>query len=192
MKKTLTLALVCLLAACSTQSTQTNSNKSASPTAGNNNQPTATPSSTQPTSAPSPSALSSLKVGEASGSIVVGSETIPLKYSYATTGTMFDEPAVVVMVTETEMTAEAINKALDSSFSVSFPSDNKGLEYKVGKGFWVMYHPDNFQTSGINTFKEYSVENGIVRGHDEETTNFDGKDYKRSVSFVAKIIEKKK
>jgi len=191
-KKILPLALVCLLAACATQPAPTNNNQSTTPTATNNNQPAATPSSSQPTSAPSPSALSSLKVGEASGSIIVGSEIIPLKYAYATTGEMFNEPAVVVMVSETEMTTEALDKALASSFSVFFPSDNKGLEYKVGKGFWVMYHPSSFQTSGINTFKEYSVENGIVRGHDEDTTNFDGKDYKRSVSFAAKIIEKKK
>jgi hypothetical protein len=188
-KKILPLALISLLAACATQPATTNNNQSATAT---NNSPATTPPSTQPASTPSPVALNSLKVGEASGSIVVGSETIPLKYAYATTGEMFEEPAVVVMVSETEITNEALNKALASSFSVFFPSDNKGLEYKVGKGFWVMYHPGSFQTSGINTFKEYSVENGIVRGHDEDTTNFDGKDYKRSVSFVAKIIEKKK
>src|SRR5262249_35454765 len=150
-----------LAAACATQPAPINSNQSATPSAPKSNQPATAPSSTQPTV---PSDLSSLKVGQASGSIVVGSEIIPLKYAYATTGEMFEEPAVVVMVSETEITDEALNKALASSFSVFFPSDNKGLEYKVGKGFWVMYHPGNFQTSGINTFKEYSVENSIVRG----------------------------
>jgi hypothetical protein len=65
------------------------------------------------------------------------------------------------------------------------------LEYKIGKGFWVMYHPGAFQTSGINTLKDYSVENGVVKGRDEDSTNFDGRDYKRSVSFVARVTEKK-
>ena len=103
---------------------------------------------------------------------------------------MFHEEAVVILLTETPITAEALAKALEESYGM-FPQDNKGLEYKVGKGFWVMYHPGSFQTSGINTLKDYSVENGIVKGRDEDSTTFDGKEYKRSVSFVARLPEKK-
>ena len=55
-----------------------------------------------------------------------------------------------------------------------------------------MYHPSGFQTSGINTLKDYSLENGVVRGRDEDSDTFDGKEYKRSVSFLARVLEKKK
>ena len=52
-------------------------------------------------------------------------------------------------------------------------------------------NPGGFQTSGINTPKDYSVENGIVKGRDEDTDNFDNKVYKGAVSFAARLPEKK-
>jgi len=131
-----------------------------------------------------------LKEGEASGTIVDEGQTITLKYAYAGHGEMFGEDAIVVLVTETPVSPDALAKAFEEKFGI-FPRDNKGLEYKVGKGFWVMYHPSGFQTSGINTLKDYSVESGIVKGRDDDSTNFSGKDYKRSVSFVARVLDKK-
>jgi hypothetical protein len=76
----------------------------------------------------------------------------------------------------------------------SFPRSTRGLHYNVGEGyrFWVGYNPSSFQASGTNTLKDYSVENGVVRGRDEDGDTFDGKEYKRSVSFFARVLEKKK
>jgi len=118
-------------------------------------------------------------------------QTITLKYAYAGQGEQFDEPAIVILLTETPIAPDVLSKAFEESFGI-FPRDNKGLEYKVGKGFWVMYHPSGFQTSGINTLKDYSVENGVVRGRDEDSTDFSGSVYKRSVSCVARVTETKK
>jgi hypothetical protein len=51
---------------------------------------------------------------------------------------MFHEDAVVILLTETPVASEALAKAFEESYGI-FPQDNRGLEYKVGKGFWVMY-----------------------------------------------------
>lgn len=112
-----------------------------------------------------------------------------IKYAYAGHGQMFHEDAIVLLLTDAPVSPEALAKAFEEYGQ--FPSGIRGLEYKVGKGFWVMYHPGAFQTSGINTLKDYSVENGIVKGRDEDSTDFDGKVYKRSASFVARLPEKK-
>ena len=178
MKITITVILFLALTACSSQPSS-NSNQPAKPVVAN--QP-AQPTASQPAGA--------LKEGEASGTIVDEGQTINLKYAYAGHGEMFGEDAIVVLVTENPVAPDALAKAFEEKFGI-FPRDNKGLEYKVGKGFWVMYHPSGFQTSGINTLKDYSVENGIVKGRDEDSTNFSGKDYKRSVSFVARVLDKK-
>jgi len=130
-----------------------------------------------------------LKEGEASGSILVEGQTISLKHAYAGQGEMFDEPAVLLLLTETPLAEQALAKFFDEKYG-SFPNDTNGLQYKVGTGFWVMYHPGSLQTSGINTLKEWSVENGIVKGRDEYQDDFDNKIYKRSVTFLARVREK--
>ena len=180
MNRTLTVVLLIVLTGCTTTQTPSNSNQPAPPAA-----------ASQPAQ-PSPAAKppSDLQVGEASGTIVDEGQTIALKYAYAGQGEQFNEPAIVILLTETPIAPDVLAKAFEESFGI-FPRDNKGLEYKVGKGFWVMYHPSGFQTSGINTLKDYSVENGVVRGRDEDSTDFSGKAYKRSVSFVARVLEKK-
>jgi hypothetical protein len=181
LKRTLTVVLLLVLTACSTKQTPSNNNQPSQPAAAN--QPS------QPSTAAKPQGA--LQEGEASGTIVDEGQTISLKYAYAGHGEMFHEDAVVILLTESPIPAEVLAKAFEESYGI-FPEGNRGLEYKVGKGFWVMYHPGAFQTSGINTLKDYSVENGVVKGRDEDSTNFDGKDYKRSVSFVARVLEKKK
>lgn len=181
MKRTLTVVLLFMLSACSTKQTPSNSNQSNQPAAANQSTQPSTPAKTQ----------GALQEGEASGTIVDEGQTITLKYAYAGHGEQFNEPAIVILLTETPIAADVLEKAFEESFGI-FPRDNKGLEYKVGKGFWVMYHPSGFQTSGINTLKDYSVENGVVRGRDEDSTDFSGSVYKRSVSFVARVQEKKK
>jgi hypothetical protein len=182
LKQTITALLLFALTACST--TQP-SNKNQSRTASQPStpsQPAAPPTAAKP--------AGELKEGEASGTIVDEGQTINLRYAYAGHTESFGEDAVVVLVTENPIAPDVLAKAFEEKFGI-FPRDNKGLEYKVGKGFWVMYHPSGFQTSGINTLKDYSFENGIVKGRDEDSTDFNGKDYKRSVSFVARVVDKK-
>jgi hypothetical protein len=191
LKRIATIVLLSLLTACST--TQPS----------NNNQPNPPGAASQPTAAGQPGAASQpgqpaaaakpigeLKEGEASGSILAEGETISLKYAYAGHTEMFGEPAVSLLLTEMPVEEEALAKYFDDKYG-SFPNGSKGLRYKVGsEAFWVMYQPSSFQTSGINTLKDYSVENGIVKGRDEDTTEFSGQQYKRSVSFVARVREK--
>ena len=189
MKQTLSVLLLFALSACSTAPSSNSSNKNQP---GSVTQPSAPAAPAPPTAASSAVAkpVGDLKEGEASGSIVDEGQTINLKYAYAGHTEMFKEDAIVVLVTENPIAPDVLAKALAESSGI-FPRDNKGLEYKVGKGFWVMYHPSGFQTSGINTLKDYSVENGVVKGRDEDSTNFNDKDYKRSVSFVARVLDKK-
>jgi hypothetical protein len=174
------LLLAIALSACSTK--QPSSNTSSSSQSGQSKE---SREASQPTASPQ----GTLREGEASGTVVDAGETVALKYAYAGHGVQFGEDAVVLFLTDTPVPPEVLAKAFEDE---EFPSGARGLEYKVGKGFWVGYHPGAFQTSGLNTLKDYSVENGVVKGRDEDSTNFDGKDYKRSVSFVARLTEKKK
>jgi hypothetical protein len=180
----LTIGVVLLLAialsACSTKPPTSNTSSSS------------TPEPSNAASQPSPAAAgpqSGLREGEANGTVVDEGETVTIKYAYAGHGVQFGEDAVVLYLTDTPVPPEVLAKAFEDE---DFPSGARGLEYKIGTGFWVGYHPGAFQTSGKNTLKDYSVENGVVKGSDEDSTNFDGKDYKRSVSFVARLSEKKK
>jgi hypothetical protein len=187
------LVLLLVLTSCSIKQTSSNSNQSGQPAAANQPsqpaQPAAAPQPSQPAGAVKP--ISELKEGEASGTIVLAGETITLKYAYAGHGERFGEEAVVFLLTEAPIAPQALSKAFEKSNSFTiFPEDTRGLEYNVGKGFWVMYHPGRFQASGSNTLKDYLVENGVVRGRDEDSTEFFGKEYKRSVSFVARLREK--
>ena len=178
MKQVLTVVISLLLAGCST-TPNSNNNQPGQPAA-------AASQSSQKAAATKP--ISELKEGEASGTIVDEGQTITLKYAYAGHGKMFDEDAVVILLTEAAIEPDDLAKAFGKY--ESFPSAARGLHYNIGKGFWVKYNPSGFQTSGINTLKDYSVENGLVKGRDEDSTNFSGKDYKRSVSFVVRLPEK--
>ena len=180
MKQFLTLAILLAFTACSTKQTTSNSNA-----------PSIPPQSSQPNQ-PSPqqaAAPGALNVGEATGTMVNAGETVTLKYAYGGHAEMFDEEAVALLLTDIPLSPEALTKAFEKYGQL--PEGVRGLEYKVGKGFWVRYHPGGFQISGTNPLKDYSVENGVVKGRDEDTTDFDGKVYKRSVSFVARLPEKK-
>jgi len=189
LKRIATIVLLFLLTACSTTQPSNNNQPSqpgaaSQPAAG---QPGAASQPGQPAAAAKP--IGELKEGEASGSILAEGETVSLKYAYAGHTEMFREPAVSLLLTETPVEEEALAKYFDKDGLL--PNGIKGLRYKVGgEAFWVMFQPSSFQTSGINTLKDYSVENGIVKGRDEDTTEFSGQQYKRSVSFVARVREK--
>jgi hypothetical protein len=182
LKRTVTTALLFLLTACST-TTQPTSNSQP----GTASQPAAASQPAQPAASAKP--VAELKEGEASGTILVEGQTIAVNHAYAGRGEMFGEEATLVLLTEKPVTDEGLSGFFDDKFG-SFPKDNNGLQYKVGTGFWVMYHPGSLQTSGINTLKEWSVENGMVKGRDEYQDDFDNKVYKRSVTFLARIRDK--
>jgi hypothetical protein len=76
------------------------------------------------------------------------------------------------------------------SVSTKFPKRNARAPLQHRKGFWVKYNPSGFQTSGINTLEGLLGRERSGQGRDEDSTNFSGKDYKRSVSFVARLLEK--
>ncbi|MFY9557573.1 MAG: hypothetical protein WAV20_03885 [Blastocatellia bacterium] len=186
MKRTVTVVLLLVLAGgCSTKESASNNSNGNS----NASQPGASAETAQPAAHPARDP-SNLREGEASGTIIDEGQPIQLRYAYAGWGEQFDEEAVVLLLTDNPIPAERLARGFDESFRI-FSDDIRGLEYKIGKGFWVRYRPSQFQTSGINTLKDYSVENNIVRSRDEDRTTFDGHEYKRSVSFIARLPEKK-
>jgi hypothetical protein len=66
----------------------------------------------------------------------------------------------------------------------------RGLEYVVDKdGYWVRFHPSQYQESKSNQLLDFNVEGDVVRGSDEDKGELiDGK-YTRSVKWVATIIK---
>jgi hypothetical protein len=179
LKLSLTVVLVLFLTACFT--TQPAPNNSGT-------QPGQGKRASQPAKQPA-SEPSALREGEASGTIIDEGQTVPIKYAYAGRGEQFGEEAIVLLLTDRPIPPEALIKGMANP-SELFSDVIRGLEYKVGKRFWVMFHPSHFQTSGINTPKDYSVADGVVKGHDEDATDFSGKEYKRSVRFVARLPKK--
>lgn len=83
------VVLLLVLTGCSTSQTPSNSNQPSQPAAAN-----------QP-SQPSSTATPHLREGEASGTIVDEGQSITLKYAYAGHGEQFNEPAIVILLTET-------------------------------------------------------------------------------------------
>jgi hypothetical protein len=137
-----------------------------------------------------PVKVDTLKDGEANGTIKVEGVSYALKYAYAGHGEMFGEDAIVLLLTDKPVAPNVLAKCFSDNYGM-FPEGTNGLEYKIGKGFWVRFHPGAFQTSGINTLHDYSVENGVVKGTDNDSTSFDKKEYSRTVSFIAPVAEKK-
>jgi hypothetical protein len=54
---------------------------------------------------------------------------------------------------------------------------------------WVKYHPSQYQESGSNKLKDYKLENGIVRGFDDNDGDLSDGKYARSVKFVAALAK---
>jgi hypothetical protein len=183
LKLTLTvgLSLALILSGCSKGQPASSTNSTGQPNQGSADSP---PLWTPPVK------LDTLREGEAGGSIKVEGLTYPVKYAYAGHGEMFGEDAIVLLLTDKPVAPDVLAKSFGDSYGM-FPEGTNGLEYKIGKGFWVRFHPGAFQTSGINTLHDYSVENGVVKGSDEDSTSFDKKEYGRSVSFIARVVEKK-
>ncbi len=138
-------------------------------------------------STPSPGKSSSSGPGEASGSYSAGDETVTLKYAYAGRGQRFGEDSIIVLLTDNPIPPEALADEIKSQ-TMLLDKKIRGLEYVFSKdGYWVRFHPGQYQESKSGTLKGYSVENDVVKGTDEDPGDLTNGKYKRSVKFVAAI-----
>ena len=128
-----------------------------------------------------------LSPGEATGSYTVKGETVTLKYAYAGRGERFGEESIIVLVTDNPIPPEALADEIKSQ-TMLLDGKIRGLEYVFLKdGYWVRFHPSQYQESKSSTLNDYSVENDIVKGSDDDKDDLTDGKYKRSVKFVAKI-----
>jgi hypothetical protein len=128
-----------------------------------------------------------LKPGEASGTYTAKGETVTLKYAYAGRAQRFGEDSVVLLLTENEIPADALADELKNQ-TMLLDGKIRGLEYAFMKdGYWVRYHPGQYQESKGPKLKDYVVENDVVKGSDEDTGDFTDGKYSRSVKFAAAI-----
>ena len=138
---------------------------------------------------PSPGKSDSSGPGQASGSYSAGDETVPLKYAYAGRGQRFGEESIIVLVTDNPIPPEAVAEEIKSQ-TMLLDKKIRGLEYVFSKdGYWVRFHPGQYQESKSGTLKDYSVENDVVKGTDEDPGDLTNGKYKRSVKFVATIMK---
>jgi len=180
----LLLSLLTIWSCSAKHSTQSNTNNAPATTA----RVTETPKATTETEAAKPPAeAGALKVGEASGSFTVKGETFTLKYAYAGRAQRFGSEAMVILLTDQEIPAAALAEEIRDQTMLL---DNKihGLEYAIMKdGYWVRYHPGQYQESKGPTLKDYVVENDVAKGSDEDKGDLTDGKYARSVKFVAAI-----
>ena len=173
------LPLLLSLAACSTD-------KRTQPAA--SNQPLASPRQ-QTAQQPPQAEPGALRVGEASGSCTAKGETVQLKYAYAGRGVRFGNESLIILLTDQPIPPEALADELKSQ--TMFNNEKiRGLEYVIDKdGYWVRYHPSQYQESKGSQLKDFSVENDIVKGRDVESGEFLNGNYARSVKFVAAVTK---
>ena len=184
-RNVLMLALGLLAASsCTTgRSPQANSNSSAT---ANANTPAVKESiaSEPPKTSAEPGVL---RVGEASGSYEARGETVALKYAYAGRAQRFGEDSMVILLTDKEIPPDALAEEIKSQ-TMLLDGKIRGLEYAIMKdGYWVRYHPSQYQESRGPSLKDYVVENDVVKGSDEDKGGLTDGKYARSVKFVAAI-----
>ncbi|HJT27996.1 MAG TPA: hypothetical protein VJ784_11345 [Pyrinomonadaceae bacterium] len=136
-----------------------------------------------------PTTPGELQPGQASGTYTAKGEVVELKYSYAGRAERFGTDSLVVLVTDKPIPPEALAEEIKSATLLE-GEKIRGLEYVFDdNGMWVRYHPSQYQESSSNKLKEYKVENGIVRGIDDNAGNLSDGKYARSVKFVAAIAK---
>jgi hypothetical protein len=124
--------------------------------------------------------------GEASGTFTARGETVALKYAYAARSTRFGKDSIIVLLTDRPIPKDALADELKSQTKL-YAGEIRGLEYAIDKdGFWVMYHPAGYQESSPSPLRQFSLQNGVVKGLDEGGDLSAGK-YQRSVSFTAHL-----
>jgi hypothetical protein len=130
-----------------------------------------------------------LNPGEATGSYTAKGETVALKYAYAGRGERFGSESIIVLLTDKPIPPEAVADEIKSQ--TMFGAEKiRGLEYVFSKdGYWVRFHPSQYQESKSSPLKDYSVENDIVKGSDEDKGDLTDGKYSRSVKFVATIVK---
>jgi hypothetical protein len=144
------------------------------------------PATPQKATAPPQAEPGTVKPGEAAGSFTANGETFQLKYAYAGRGVRFGAESVIVLLTDNPIPPEALAEEIESQ-TMFFDGKIHGLEYVFMKdSFWVRFHPSQYQESS-SLLKDYSVENGIVKGSDDDKGNVTDGKYSRSVKFVAAI-----
>jgi hypothetical protein len=125
--------------------------------------------------------------GEATGSYTANGETVVLKYAYAGRGRRFGEDSIIVLVTDQPIPPEAVAEEIKSQ-TLLLDKKIRGLEYVFSKdGYWVRFHPSQYQESKSTQLKDYSVTNDVVKGTDEDGGELTNGKYERSVKFEAKI-----
>lgn len=140
----------------------------------------ATPSGTTSNSA-------TLEAGHASGTYTAKGETVQLRYAYAGRGKRFGSESIIVLVTDQPIPADALADELESQ-DLLLDGKIKGLEYVFSDdGFWVRFHPGQYQESKSGEIKEYVVGKGTVSGFDEDKGDMTDGKYARSVRFVAPL-----
>jgi hypothetical protein len=145
------------------------------------------PSKSEATQPAPPVNAGDLQPGQASGTFKAQGEVVELKYSYAGRAERFGTDSLVVLVTDKPIPPEALVEEIKSATLLE-GEKIRGLEYVIDdNGMWVRYHPGQYQESSSNKLKEYKVENGIVRGIDDNDGDLSNGKYPRSVKFVAAI-----
>jgi hypothetical protein len=180
------LTVIFAIAACS--------NRQASSPNGNtqpaqSTQPRTSNAPAAPTSPAKPAEAGALRPGEASGSYTAKGETVDLKYAYAGRAQRFGSESVVILITDQEIPASALAEEIKSQ-TVMLDGKIRGLEYAImNDWYWVRYHPGQYQESKPGGLKDYSVENDVVKGGDEDKGDLTNGKYSRAVKFVAAITK---
>lgn len=150
------------------------------------------PSNTSTTKAPNaesprPPTEGAARTGEVSGSYTANGETVTLKYAYAGRAQRFGEESIVILLTDQPIPPEALAEEIKSQ-PMLLDKKIRGLEYAIAKdGYWVRYHPGQYQESKSGALKDYSVLNDVVKGTDEDDGDLTNGKYKRSVKFTAPL-----
>jgi hypothetical protein len=180
LRQFLTLGLAILLTGCSMSRNEPAAENTSS------NAPAANTSITE-TKPAEPSADRAPNPGEASGSFTAKGETVPLRYAYATRGKRFGEESVIVLVTDQPIPSDSLAEELESQ-TMLLDEKIRGLEYVFSEnGYWVRFHPGQYQESKSGTIKGYVVGKGQVVGQDEDDGSMTDGKYSRSVRFVAAL-----
>ena len=182
----LCLAVTALSLSCSAKQTPTTETTNQSAQSGAKESP-AKPAATQATSS---APTGDLQAGQASGTYTTKGETVEVKYAYAGRAERFGSESLVILLTDKPIPPEALAEEIKSAALLE-GEKIRGLEYVMmdENSMWVRYHPGQYQQSSSNKLKEYRVENGVVRGIDDDDGDLSDGKYPRSVRFVATIAK---
>jgi len=178
------LAVAAVITSCSFHK-QSATNESTNQPSASKESP-AKPAATQPAA---PVQAGELQPGQASGTYTAKGQVVELKYAYAGRAVRFGEESLVVLLTDQPIPQDAVAEEIKSAPLLE-GEKIRGLEYVLDENsMWIRFHPSQYQESSSNKLKEYKVENGIVRGTDENSGDLNDGKYARSVKFVAAIAK---